>query len=238
MADIIHIFGMGIGLSPASTRWVIVDGFGLPATGSTYTLAAGQGTYTLTGEAVGLLAQRRLTASQGSYALTGEAVNLIKGYIMSASQGSYSLTGQIANLLVGRKLLASQGSYSLTGQSANLLKGYLLGLAQGSYVLNGQPANLRFFKLSAVFGAYTLTGKDVSFIIFPPRFGHATLTISDVLIGGHAFLIETPATVRAFIADATLNTGASTLLSLAGGRIYTAEQNSTPTASIKDIPGG
>jgi hypothetical protein len=127
-----------------------------------------QGSYTLTGEAAGLLFGRKATVAQGSYVLTGEAVTLSRtsaGIILTAAQGAYALTGEAANLLFGRKLSTTQGSYTLTGESANLLFGRKMAATQGAYVLTGETVNLLYGrKLVAAEGSYILTGEDAALL--------------------------------------------------------------------------
>lgn len=97
-------------------------GFAEPS-GTSYTLAAGYGSYVLTGEAAQLLAGRVLAAGHGSYALTGEAATLAAARRLSAASGSDSLTGEPATLAAARALAAAYGGYLLTGQAATLSAG-------------------------------------------------------------------------------------------------------------------
>lgn len=59
-----------------------------------YAITLNQGSYTLTGQTVGLLSSRLVTSSQGSYVLTGQAVGLISKRVLSLVTGTYTLTGQ------------------------------------------------------------------------------------------------------------------------------------------------
>jgi hypothetical protein len=140
--------------------------------GGSYTLTAGSGSYTLTGQAAGLLAGRTLAAAQGSYALTGQDAALLKGNTLAAAQGSYTLTGQDVALLRGLLLSAAQGSYALTGQDATLtytpLGAFSLTADQGSYALTGQSASLLWGPvLAAGQGSYTLNGQDATLTYTP-----------------------------------------------------------------------
>ena len=112
-----------------------------------YTLTAAQGSYTLTGQVVGLLDLRQVSAVQGSYTLTGQAATLSYSgtvRILTAAQGSYTLTGQATAFSRARTLPAAQGSYTLTGQDATLVLTAAARLVaeQGSYTLTGQPAGV------------------------------------------------------------------------------------------------
>jgi hypothetical protein len=129
-----------------------------------YSMTAGSGSYTLTGQSAGLRPGRSVSAAQGSYTITGHAANLLRGLPLSAAQGSYLLSGQAAALALTRALSALQGTYSLSGQGATLLAGRQLAGGQGSYELAGQDASLNYtpagaFTLSASYGTYVLTGQ-------------------------------------------------------------------------------
>lgn len=147
--------------------WVPVS-----AGGGSYSLTAEQGSYTLTGQAAGLLAGRVLAAAQGSYTLSGQAAALLKGNVLTAAQGSYALTGQDVGLLRGLLLSAAQGSYALTGQDATLtytpLGAFSLTADQGSYALTGQSVSLLWVPvLAAGQGSYTLNGQDATLTYTP-----------------------------------------------------------------------
>lgn len=131
--------------NPERWRWVSgASWFVAPAGGAAYSLTAEQGSYSLTGQSVGLRAARTLAAAQGSYALAGQSVNLLAARRLTAAQGSYALNGQAANLLHGRKLSIGQGSYTLTGQAAQLRAARLLSVATGSFLLTGQNVGLAY----------------------------------------------------------------------------------------------
>lgn len=65
-----------------------------------YAITINQGSYTLTGQAVGLLSNRLVTSSQGSYVLTGQSVGLIRKAILLSVTGTYTLTGQDATFVI------------------------------------------------------------------------------------------------------------------------------------------
>jgi len=50
----------------------------------TYSIAAAQGSYTLTGQATGLIANRIIAMAQGSYVLTGQAAGLAVARLLAA----------------------------------------------------------------------------------------------------------------------------------------------------------
>jgi hypothetical protein len=63
-----------------------------------------------------------ITAEQGSYTLTGQAALFNKTLKLTSAQGSYSLTGQDVTFRLGKGLVATTGYYTLTGGSASLRK--------------------------------------------------------------------------------------------------------------------
>jgi hypothetical protein len=90
-------FGTAINPGGESGVWAAAIDVYKAAAGSTYTLIAGQGSYSLTGSD----AQVDLTmvAAQGSYTLTGQTVNFNSNRVVAAGQGSYILSGQSLNLI-------------------------------------------------------------------------------------------------------------------------------------------
>lgn len=103
-----------------------------------------------------------LAVGQGSYALSGQAVGLRVSRQMAATQGNYTLSGQSVVMQFARKLAAAVGNYTLSGQNTVLTHGYQLLLAAGSYTLTGINATLGLARrLLAAVGLYTLTGNDV-----------------------------------------------------------------------------
>lgn len=133
--------------------------------GGTFSLAAANGAYVITGEAATFVERFQLTAAQGSYTLTGEAATEIEGFKLSAGQGSYSVTGEAATLVTAGSfnLVAANGSYSIAGQSS-VLGTAMLG-AQGSYVLAGEAATFgsnASYTLVAAAGAYDYVGAAAS----------------------------------------------------------------------------
>lgn len=92
----------------------------VPSAATAYALTAAAGAYTLTGQAAGLLAARKVAAAAGSYALTGQAAGLLAARKVAADAGAYTLDGQAVGLLAARLLAAGAGAYVLTGQGAML----------------------------------------------------------------------------------------------------------------------
>lgn len=140
-----------------------------PASGAplVYTLPAGTGVYTLTGQSVGLAETHRVALGTGTYTLTGQSVNLSVQHRLPLANGSYSLSGQTVNLRRIYTLAAAAGSYALSGQSVTLRAARRLAVANGTYTLNGQAVALSVltggdFVLVAGLGSYVLNGQAVS----------------------------------------------------------------------------
>ena len=86
-----------------------------------YTLTAEAGSFTLSGQAAGLVAARKLSADAGAFVLSGQTVALRADRLLTASQGAFTLTGQDADLIApSYTLTADAGSFTLTGKDATL----------------------------------------------------------------------------------------------------------------------
>lgn len=132
----------------------------LPFAGA-YSLAVGQGAYTISGQAVSTERNRLITAAQGTYSLTGQAVAFQRGKFVVAAQGSYTLTGQAALFPRNRVVAANQGAYALSGQAVNFLRGRVVAVAQGVYSLSGQVVAFPLGKgMTVAHGSYALTSDD------------------------------------------------------------------------------
>ena len=151
-------------------------------------LTAGAGSYTLTGTSASLVHGHPLTAGAGSYALTGTAATLTHKWVIAAGAGSYALTGTDAALKKGQRLTAGAGSYSITGTDASLLHARRLTAGAGSYALTGTDVSLLHkWKLAADAGSYALTGSDVTLITSTNKTlaagsGSYTLTGTDAIL--------------------------------------------------------
>ncbi len=155
------------------------------------TLAAGSGSYALSGTVAATPKQtRRTIAAASSYALTGANTTLRKSAIMVAASGSYAVTGTTAALKRDEKLAADSGIYALAGTDAALLKGARSAAAIGSYSITGADAGLTHagpgnFSLAAGAGAYALTGTNAA---LEAGFRVAATTGGFVLTGADASL--------------------------------------------------
>lgn len=83
-------------------------------------MPAAVGTFTLSGQDVGLVVPGKLTADAGAFTVSGQDVSLRVGRTLACSAGSFTFTGQSAGLACTRRLTVSSGSFVLTGQSVTL----------------------------------------------------------------------------------------------------------------------
>ena len=220
--------------------------------GGSYSLTCAAGSYTGTGQAVGLLVSRSLAAAQGSYTLSGQNVALLRLYTLTAAQGAYSLSGPALALVVSRMLAAGQGNYTLTGQAVGLLASWVLAAGQGAYALTGQAAGLTYtplgsYSLLADAGSYTITGQSVGLLAsrllaaaagsyslsgqdvgltYTPAGASYTLTAD---VGGYALTGHDIAFARTYVLTAA--SGSYTLT----GRAVTFSYSGAPTATVQDM---
>jgi hypothetical protein len=177
------VFNRALSPEEVSYIWNLGEGrtfavYSLPAGYGTYSLTgqavglnynrpivAGQGSYSLTGQAAGLQFNRSITAGSGSYSLTGQSVGLSRNYTLVGSDGSFSLTGQAVSLFYNKAITAGQGSYSLTGQASGLLYHRFLPVANGSFSLVGQSVGLsRNYTITSGNGSFSLTGQNTNLL--------------------------------------------------------------------------
>jgi hypothetical protein len=110
----------------------------------TFTLPLSVGTYSLTGQSVGLATTHRVPLAAGVYSLTGQNVALYRALSMPAVVGTYALNGQAVRLAASRRVALANAAYALNGQSVVLRASRALPLANATYVLNGQAVRLAF----------------------------------------------------------------------------------------------
>lgn len=177
----------------------------LPAGPTAYNLAAGVGSYGLTGSVAGLKWAHKLAAGTATYTYTGATAGLKRGYKVGAASATYTYAGQAAVLRATRKLAAAVGAYVLTGSAAALRRSRFLVAGAGSYTITGFASSLRRNgKLVSSAGAYVLTGSA------------AVLRAARKISAGTGAYIYTgsPATL-------TYNTSSKTLLAGVGAYVLT-----------------
>jgi hypothetical protein len=97
--------------------------------GTSFTLTADAGSYSITGTAVTFPATRKITPVSGVYTITGTAATLTKSgsqNTLTADAGSYTVTGTSATITlvhtpVNYTITAAPGSYLITGSRVRLI---------------------------------------------------------------------------------------------------------------------
>ena len=128
---------------------------------NSYSLTAESGSFTVTGQAAGLISNRILVAEEATVAVSGQAANMTAGRLLSAENASFSLTGQEAQFIKGFTLVADVGNFTVIGQAANLIIARVVQANTGNVTVTGQDAGVRASRvLYSDFGSVTVTGQD------------------------------------------------------------------------------
>jgi len=129
-------------------------------------LIAGQGSFTITGQATSLLASRLLDGDQGSFTLSGQVTGLFASRLVEADQGSFTLSGQAVGFQLTKYLGADQGAFTLAGQVTGFQLTKYLGAGQGSFTLTGFATGLaKTFSMVAGSGSFTFTGSPSNLLL-------------------------------------------------------------------------
>lgn len=135
-----------------------------PNVTATPTLTAGVGSFSESGQTVGLNKSLIMSCSTGSYSLTGIDATLGRRYNLSCSVGNFSESGQTALFTKQLRCSESVGVFTLSGQSAGLNRSVPITGGTGTYILSGQAATLtKQWRITASTGAYTLSGQAATF---------------------------------------------------------------------------
>lgn len=108
------------------------------------TLTAESGSYSYTGTATALLADKILSAEAGAYTYAGTDAALLAGFNLNAETGAYTYSGADAGLKAGATINAEPGVYAYIGTSVDFLKDSILSADSGVYAYNGANASLIF----------------------------------------------------------------------------------------------
>ena len=122
------------------------------------------GTFTLSGQSVGLSAGRPSNFSAGSFTLTGQNITFDYGFGLIANNGSFTLAGQNVIFEKGFGIGANSGSFSLTGQSIPFKKAMNVDLNNATFTLTGQDA-LKGVAEAFDRGQFTYSGQDVTLFV-------------------------------------------------------------------------
>ena len=110
-----------------------------------------------------------LTVGAGSFSVSGQDVGLLNHQTLTADGSTFVFTGEGAGVYMGQKVAADLGSFTLTGQSAGLTEEGSLAADRGSFALTGQTALTAYGRVvSANKGRFFTAGFDVDFIIDRP----------------------------------------------------------------------
>ena len=155
---------------------------------TTYTVTAGYGTTTETGQAVTPRQVHKLAAAAGTTTETGQAVTPRQVKIVTAAYGTTSESGQAVTLTNKYNLVAAAGTTSESGQAATLRQVQYLTAAYGTTTETGQGATPRQVKiLTAGTGTTSESGQDVTLTIIGTNrvvadYGTITIAGQDVAI--------------------------------------------------------
>ncbi len=117
--------------------------------------------YTYTGQRV--VDSAFLAAGLGTFTLSGQPANLSSAmnYPMAAGLGTFTYSGQAAS--TDFTMLAANASFSLTGQPVNLLKSTAGGADVGTFTLSGQPAIFTIAsRIAAGLGTFSFAPQNVT----------------------------------------------------------------------------
>lgn len=129
--------------STKTSTWILsIRGTYTESGGGGYTLTAGTGAFSESGQAAGLRAARELTVAAGGFSESGKAAALRAARKTSVAVGAFALAGQAANLRATRSIAAAAGPCALAGQVAGLRAARRLAMGAGAYVLSGKAVNL------------------------------------------------------------------------------------------------
>ena len=175
-----------LGFSPLGTTALGAptanEAYSLQVTSGTFTLSMQgaaklitdiypSGTFTLSGQSVGLSAGRPSTFTAGSFTLIGQNIDFDQnfGLIIDSvyNSATFSYTGQTVVFDTGFGMVLDSGSFALTGQSIDFKKDMNVSAATGTFTLTGQDA---FKGVGEAFerGQFTYSGQDVT--MFAGRF--------------------------------------------------------------------
>jgi hypothetical protein len=130
--------------------------------GSSYTLTAATGAFTLAAPAVALRAARVLSAAIGIFTLTGISTGFITKHGMSVATGMFTLAGTSTGLRAARRLAAATGAFTLAGTSTGLVLKRGITAATGSLIFSGKTVNLVY---GSLVNHYTLFAASQPFFV-------------------------------------------------------------------------
>jgi hypothetical protein len=135
--------------------------------GTNFGIVQVEGTLSLTGQDVGLLAGQGIAVDEGTLTLSGQDVQLLanQNFTLPVTNAALTVEGQDLPFLL--TVPWTEGTITLAGQDVTLIAGisYTLAVDNAALTLTGQDITLDAgadFSLSVDNGTITLTGQDVT----------------------------------------------------------------------------
>lgn len=147
-------------ISPTSTSEGLIIAWTIAGLND-YVMPSGAGSFTLSGQSVGVQADRRLPAPTGGFTLSGQNTNLIKDYNAPIATGDFVLTGHDTRIAHIHNLYASTGQFLMVGAGVTRqIIGSYTQITSESF--NVAPASYADFmkKLTESFGIAPASGKE------------------------------------------------------------------------------
>lgn len=155
----------GVFTNPGSIRyWAAMTVAVRPSGAASPTpIEISQGSYTTTGQAVGLRITRKITTASGSLTYTGQVTALGRSFLVVAESGSFTLTGHAVEPRRKYTILVARGNLDLTGQTTNFFRVLVISSEAGSFTISGQPTQvLVSYRVLTDSGTYNLSGQTTS----------------------------------------------------------------------------
>lgn len=132
-------------LENGTDRILLEDGTSLleMEAANAYVLTADSATFSITPNAVGLNAARKVTATSSSFAITPTATTLKRANQLTATASSYAITPTVPSIKRANKLAAVAASFAISTQLAGLTVANKIPITASSFALTPNLASLR-----------------------------------------------------------------------------------------------
>lgn len=132
------------------------------SSGTTYTLTATTGSYSLSASSTGIKIVRGLAATTASYSLSASATGVKINRGLTATTASYSLSASSAGVNVARGLTATTATYVIDASATGFTIGKVLSAATAAYSLSASATGINIVRsLTAATGAYVIDGSAI-----------------------------------------------------------------------------
>lgn len=198
----------------------VTIGFNESSGGSGYTIEHDGGTYSVTGDSVGLLRGLLLGVDAGSYTVTGQTAALFSAPTIAPDTVNYTVTGSDVTFASSNHFVVDAGAYTVTGDDITFSENSVIAADAGSYVVTGQTATLKStYKAVPDSGIYAVTGSDVTF----RASGRISVDSGSYVVSGQAVTFASTGRV---VADAGSYVVTGQDISFLQDRIYSVETGS------------